>query len=270
MGASLALAVRSHYAHITGVSRRAETVREALARGIVDAATTSFEDGVAGADMVILATPVRKIIAQIGDLAGAAKAGAVITDLGSTKSRIIHAMNQLPDDLRAVGSHPMCGKEITGLDAADADLYRGKTWILTRSMRTDDDAFAAVRTLAENAGAVTLELDAARHDLLVAFASHLPYALAVALVTATEQASLNDPALWQVTASGFRDTSRVAASDVTMMIDILLTNADAVTGAIRDFQFSLDQLTALIERRDEAGLRAYLTAAAQTRKTHFR
>ncbi|MGQ9902971.1 MAG: prephenate dehydrogenase [Anaerolineae bacterium] len=270
MGASLALAVRSHYTYITGVARRAETVREALARGIVDAATTSFEDGVAGADMVILATPVRKIIAQIGDLAGAAKAGAVITDLGSTKSQIIHAMNQLPDHLRAVGSHPMCGKEITGLDAADADLYRGKTWILTRSTRTDDDAFAAVRTLAENAGAITLELDAARHDLLVAFASHLPYALAVALVTATEQASLNDPALWQVTASGFRDTSRVAASDVTMMIDILLTNADAVTGAIRDFQFSLDQLTALIERRDEAGLRAYLTAAAQTRKTHFR
>lgn len=269
MGASLALAVRGHYERIIGVARRAETVREALARGIVDAGTTSFEEGVAGADMVILATPVRTIIAQIGALAGAARAGAIITDLGSTKSEIIRAMDQLPDALRAVGSHPMCGREVTGLDAADADLYRGKTWILTRSARTDDAAFAAVKTLAENAGAVTLELDPARHDMLVAFASHLPYALAVALVTTADQAGLNDPALWQVTASGFRDTSRVAASDVTMMLDILLTNAEAVAGAIRDVQFSLDQLTAMIERRDEAGLRAYLAAAAQTRKARF-
>jgi prephenate dehydrogenase len=269
MGASLALAVRSHYARITGVARRAETVREALARGVVDAATTSFEEGVTDADLIVLATPVRTIIAQMPALAGAAKAGAILTDLGSTKSEIIRAMNQLPDHLRAVGSHPMCGKEVTGLDAADADLYRGKTWILTRSTRTDDDAFAAIRALAENAGAVTLELDPARHDMLVAFASHLPYSLAVALVTATEQVSLNDPALWQVTASGFRDTSRVAASDVTMMLDILLTNSAAVVGAIRDFQFALDQLTAMIERKDEAGLRVYLTAAAQTRKAHF-
>ncbi len=269
MGASLALAVRGHYAHITGVARRAETAHEALARGIVDAATTSLEEGVAGADMVILATPVRTIITQLGDLAGAAKAGAIITDLGSTKSEIVRAMNRLPDSLRAVGSHPMCGKEVTGLDAADADLYRNKTWILTRSTRTDDAALAAVKTLAEHAGAVTLELDPARHDMLVAFASHLPYALAVALVTAADQAGLNDPALWQVTASGFRDTSRVAASDVTMMLDILLTNANAVTGAIRDFQFSLDQLTAMIERKDEAGLRAYLAGAATTRKAHF-
>ncbi len=269
MGASLALAVRGRYARITGVARRAETLREALGRGIIDAGTTELAEGVSEADIVVLATPVRTIIAQIGNLAGAAKAGAVITDLGSTKSEIIRAMNQLPDHLRAVGSHPMCGKEVPGLDAADAALYRGKTWILTRTARTDDDALAAVRTLAENAGAITLELDPARHDMLVACASHLPYALAVALVTAAEQAGLNDPALWRVTASGFRDTSRVAASDVGMMIDILLTNADAVTGAIRDFQFSLDQLTALIERRDEAGLRAYLTAAAQTRKAHF-
>ena len=113
---------------------------------------------------------------------------------------------------------------------------------------------------------MTLELDAARHDRLVAFASHLPYALAVSLVSVTEQASLDDASLWPVTSSGFRDTSRVAASDVTMMLDILLTNREAISGAIRDFQFQLDQLTALLERQDEDGLRAYLSAAAQARK----
>ncbi len=83
---------------------------------------------------------------------------------------------------------------------------------------------------------------------------------------AADRASLDDPAVWQVAASGFRDTSRVAASDVTMMLDILLTNTEPVANAIRDFQFSLDQLAAMLERRDEDGLRAYLAAAAQARR----
>ena len=269
MGASLALALRGSVNwRITGVARREETVREAVSRGIVESATTDFAVGVAQADVVVLAAPVRAIIQQLNTLGDAFKPGAVITDLGSTKTEIVGAMNQLPEGLFAVGSHPMCGKEITGLDAADADLYRGKRWILTRTARTDDASFELIRGMAHTTGAVTLELDADRHDMLVAFASHLPYALSLALVSVTDQASLNDPAVWQVTASGFRDTSRVAASDVTMMLDILLTNGAAVTNAIRDFQFSLDQFTALLDRRDEAGLHAYLTAAALARKTH--
>lgn len=268
MGASLALALRGKVRRIIGVARREETMHEALARGIVDEATTDFIAGIAQADVVVLAAPVRTIIQQLRDYRTAFKPGSVITDLGSTKTEIVRAMDALPESVRAVGSHPMCGKEVTGLEAADADLYIGKRWILTRTARTNDDAFAMVKQLAEAAGAVTLELDVARHDMLVAFASHLPYSLAVALVTAADHASLNDPALWQVTASGFRDTSRVAASDVTMMLDILLTNTSAVTHAIRDFQFSLDQFTAMLERGDEQGLRAYLTAAMQVRKNN--
>lgn len=270
MGASLAMALRdwAGAGRISAVVRREETARTAIERGIVASATTDFTAGVAQADVVVLAAPVRTILAQLREWRGAFKPGAVVTDLGSTKSEIVRVMNELPEDVCAVGSHPMCGKEITGLDAAEADLYRGKRWVLTRTDRTDDASFALVKAMAEAAGAVTLELDPARHDMLVAFASHMPYALSTALVAATDQASLNDPAVWQVTASGFRDTSRVAASDVTMMLDILLTNCDAVVNAIRDFQFSLDQLTAMLERRDEAGLRAYLSAAAAARKKH--
>ncbi len=277
MGASLAMAVREHASqpgsplrvrHITGVARRQETVRQGLARGIVDEAGTDFAVGVSRADVVVLAAPVRTILSQLRTQADAFMAGATVTDLGSTKLAIVQAMDHLPEGVHAVGSHPMCGKEVTGLDAADAHLYQGKRWILTRTARTSDSSLDLIQRLALTAGAVTLELDATRHDRLVAFASHLPYAVAISLITATEQASLDDSTLWQVTASGFRDTSRVAASDVTMMMDILLTNREAVCGAIRDFQFALDQLTALIERQDEAGLRAYLTAAAQARQTN--
>jgi prephenate dehydrogenase len=271
MGASFALALRAngYDGRLIGISRSAETLRKAQARGIADVVSTELS--VAGeADVVVLCTPVRVLIAQIGQLAGICRPGAIITDMGSTKTEIVRAMDALPERLRAVGSHPMCGKEVAGIDAAEASLYQGAPWLLTRTQRTDDESLAVIRDLAERVGAAPREVGVERHDALLAFASHLPYALAVALVTATDQFSLNHPEVWEVMAGGFRDTSRVAASDVTMWLDILLTNADAVLGAVRDLQFTLDQFTALLERRDEEGLRAFLIAAAQARKVHFR
>lgn len=268
MGASLAQAVRPKYARITAVTRRQETADEALRRNIADAATTDFAVGVADADIVVLAAPVRTIIQQLEQITSFLKKPVLLTDLGSTKSEIVRAMNALPAHIRAVGSHPMCGKEVTGLDAADATLYQNKTWVLTRTERTDDEAFAEIKALADAAGANTLELDAERHDKLVSLISHLPYAVSAALMSTVDAASLNDPTVYRVAASGFRDTTRIAASDVSMMLDILMTNRDAVLSGVRDFQFTLDQFAAMLERRDEAGLRAYLDSAATARREY--
>jgi prephenate dehydrogenase len=209
------------------------------------------------------------LIEQIGALATLCKDGAIITDMGSTKTEIVRAMDQLPARLLAVGSHPMCGKETAGIDVAEAGLYRGAPWILTRTARSTDDAVERIRSLAERVGAVTREISVDRHDTLLAHASHLPYALSTAMVSTTDQFALDSPDVWQVMAGGYRDTSRVAASDETMWQDILLTNRDAVLGAIRDCQFNLDQLAALLERNDAPGLRAYLERAAQTRRRHY-
>lgn len=271
MGASFALALRAngYDGRLIGISRSAETLRKAHARGVADVVSSDLS-AAHEADVIVLCTPVRTLIAQIAQLADICRPGAIITDMGSTKREIVRAMDALPAHLRAVGSHPMCGKEVAGIDAAEASLYQGAPWLLTRTQRTDDASLAIVRALAERVGAVPREVEAERHDALLAFASHLPYALAVALVTATDQFSLNQPEVWEVMAGGFRDTSRVAASDVAMWLDILLTNADAVLGAVRDLQFTLDQFTALLERRDEEGLRAFLAVAAQARKAHFR
>lgn len=270
MGGSLALALRArgYRGRLTGIARSETTCHKALDRGIVDVAATDLRL-VAHADVVVLCTPVRLLIAQIGQLADLCTPGTIITDMGSTKTAIVQAMDALPDHLRAVGSHPMCGKETSGLDVAEATLYEGAPWILTRTRRTDEASFAVVKALAESVGAVPREIGVEQHDALLAFASHLPYAVALALVNATDQFGLSHPEVWSVMAGGFRDTSRVAASDVTMWLDILLTNADAIAGAIRDFQFSLDQLVALLERRDEAGLRAFIGMAAATRRSHF-
>lgn len=271
MGASFAMALKAggYGGRLTGVSRSEETRRKALDRGIVDAATTSMPEGVRDADIVILCTPVRLLVEQIGQLGSLCKDGALITDMGSTKTAIIEAMNALPERLRAIGSHPMCGKETAGIDVAEATLYQGAPWILTRSKRTDDDAFETVRALAERVGARTREIGVERHDALLSHASHLPFVLSSAMVYTTEQFSQNDNEVWQVMAGGYRDTSRVAASDATMWIDILLTNADAILGTIRDFQFNLDQFAAMLERRDEAGLAAFIARAAAARKAKY-
>ena len=268
MGGSFALALRAagYEGRLIGVSRSAETLRQA--QSVVDVATDDL-GAASEADVVVLCTPVRTIIAQIGQLAGICKPGAILTDMGSTKVQIVRAMDALPPHLRAVASHPMCGKEAAGIQAAEAGLFRGAPWLITPTARTDEDALGVVRGLAERVGALPRVINADQHDALLAFASHLPYVLAVGLVTATDQFSLDHPEVWEVMAGGFRDTSRVAASDVTMWLDILLTNPEPVLAAVRDAQFALDQFTALLERRDESGLRAFLRAAAQARKSHF-
>lgn len=266
MGASLAKAVRSHYDHIIGVTRHEETGRKAVARGVVDVAVMNYEMGLPSADIVVLAAPVRVILSQLQHAQPHFKDGAVITDLGSSKREIVAAMNALPERVCAVGSHPMCGKETSGLDAADAGLYVDKTWVICPTLRTTPAAQDAITQLAKNAGANILEMDAARHDAIAARISHLPYAVAAALTATVDGFAQNEPLAWNMAASGFRDTTRVAAGDVTMMLDILFTNTDQALASIRDFQFNLDQFAALLERKDEAGLRAFMDLAAHARR----
>lgn len=276
MGASFAMALKAkkYPARLIGVSRSEETKFKALDRGIVDDATTDLLNGAKGADVIVLCTPVRLIVEQIEQLSDFYKMSdtarsPIITDMGSTKTEIVNAMNMLPECVFAVGSHPMCGKETAGIDVAEANLYEGATWILSRTKRTNDEVFEKIKSLAEIVGAKTREIDAERHDALLAFASHLPYAVSSAMVNATDHFGLSNPDVWQTMAGGFRDTSRVAASDVTMWLDILLTNRDEILSATRDFQFQVDQFTAMLERKDEAGLKSFLESAAQARRVKF-
>ncbi len=233
MGASLAMALReSGFAGtISGVARSQATCDKALARGIVDRAGTVLPDAARDADLIVLCTPVRLLIEQIGELGAICKDNAIITDMGSTKTAIVTAMDALPARVRAIGSHPMCGKETAGIDVAEAALYRNAPWILTRSARTDEAAFETVKALAERVGAKPREIPVAQHDALLSFASHLPYVLSTSMVYSTDQFALDNPDVWNVMAGGYRDTSRVAASDVTMWLDILLTNRAAILGS---------------------------------------
>lgn len=268
MGGSLALALRAagQRGPIIGIARRPENVRAALARGAIDRGSTDLAE-VASADIVILATPVRVILRHIVEVAPLLKPGALLIDLGSTKAAICHALAAVPGHIDVVGGHPMCGKETSGFDVADPTLYHAKTFVLCPLPRTGEAALATALALVHALGAHPLRLDPAKHDELVAAASHVPYLLSTALVTATAAAA--DGQAWSVAASGFRDTTRLAGSDPDMMLDIVLTNQAAVVTALDRVRTCLDAWSGWVADGNEAALRAAFATAQQLRRDHL-
>ena len=270
MGGSLAGALRGKCRKVVGVARRKETVNQAVSQGLIDAGTIDLEFGVQDADIVVLATPVRTIVKLVRTVGPMLPDGAILIELGSTKAKVMEAISDLPVHVQPLGGHPMCGKELSGIAAADPTLYRGKTFILVPLPRTTPEALDVGRELARTIGAVPLVLDdARRHDFLVATLSHLPYLLACALVQTADATTSEDPAAWEIVASGFRDTSRVAASAVDMMTDIILTNREEILGALQEYSSHLSELGRLVKNANEQELRQALSYAREKRMEMF-
>lgn len=260
MGGSLAGGLRRRCREVIGIARRAETIDLALRYGLIDRGSTHLADGLDQANVVVLATPVRSILEQLATIGPFLSEGCLLMDLGSCKEQIIAAMAQLPEHVQPLGGHPMCGKEVSGIETAEPTLYQDRTFILIPLPRTSDGALGLGRQLVEAVGARPLILQPRQHDRLVARFSHLPYLLACALVNMAATTSLTDPAGPQVAASGFHSVARLAGSDVTMMLDILLTNRDEVLKAAYDFQTQLNELIHLVELDDDEGLRTRLNS----------
>ena len=267
MGASLCMDLKEGNLcrEVRGVARRTRTVLDAFFAQAVDLATNDLQTGILGADIVILATPVRTIIATLEEIGPRLWPGALVMDMGSTKGDICAAMEHLPASIQPVGGHPMCGKETAGFEAAECGLYRNATWVLAPLPRTSPDALALATELALAVGARPLVLEAQRHDRLVASISHLPFLVASALTAAVAEVGADDPTVWDVAAGGFRDTSRVAASDTQMFLDILMTNRAAVLDQIDHFETQLGALRDLLAESDEAALREKLRGSQVAR-----
>jgi len=272
MGGSLGLALKENNVcrKVVGLVRRPEAATQALELGIVDEATLDPAIALQQADIVVFSTPIRTVIRQLDEYVGFYKPGAIITDMGSTKVEITQAMDALPAGLQPVGSHPMCGKEIAGMAAAEGTLYRGAPWVITPLARTDPTANQIIEQMARAIGAKPLTLDAGRHDKLVATISHLPFTMATSLVLAAQTIADDDPAVWDVAATGFKDTSRVAASDTAMWLDILLTNRVAVAQLIGLARQQLDNFATAIAAADEESLRVMMEKAAGQRRKMYR
>lgn len=265
MGGSLALALREKNAarRIIAIDTDPETRARAEERGI---AVYDSLDAIAEAKLIIVATPVRTIIELLPQVGVVAQQGAIVMDLGSIMREIVGMMEQMPTHLQPISGHPMCGKETAGFHSADAALYQNAVFVLTPLARTKPETVTFASSLATLLGARPTILDAERHDKIVAAISHLPYAVSSALMLAADELAQNEELLFTLAASGFRDTSRLAASDTKMMLDILMTNRANVASAMRAYSQGFERLASLIERQDEAALRTLLEDAAKKRR----
>lgn len=236
MGGSLALALRGYCTRLIGVDPDPETLALAREKTVVDFATDDLAEVLDQTDLVILAAPVRVNLALLEKIPQIHPGQLSIIDLSSTKSVIVAAMDQLPERFAALGGHPMCGKEEAGLSHADGKLFWDTTFALTETARTTP----ALRTLAGQIitviSAQPLWVDAPTHDRWAAATSHMPYLISSALAASTplEVAPLIGP--------GFQSTSRLAGSDITMMIDILTTNREQVLGALARYKSTLEEI----------------------------
>lgn len=251
MGGSLALALRGHCAEILGVDQDANVVAEAQARGVVDRAFSVEQARSvpwAMLDLVVLAVPVRGIIAVLENMANWFPAPLVVVDLGSTKAAVMAAMETLPVGFGAVGGHPMCGKEIASLAAAEASLYQGAPFYLVENARTTPAAAALVEAMVAALGARAQWVTADIHDRWVAATSHVPFLISSALAGATPQAAA------AMVGPGFRSTARLAGSSPRMMADILATNAENIQAALANVRDALADMDTLLQAGDFARL----------------
>ncbi len=265
MGGSLAHGLKGRCAGLIGVDRDPAVVERARSLRIVDRATTDLASALADCDLALLAVPVRSILSLLHRLGRDLPLPPCVLDVGSTKVAVVQAMQALPEGADPIGGHPLCGKETSGLEAASPGLFQGSTFVLTPLERTSPAARSLAEEMVRALGAQPLIMEAARHDRLVAFTSHLPYLLAAGLIETAREAAGQEPELWSLTASGFRDTSRLAASDVSMMLDILLTNRDNVGAALGRARAALERLEDLLTAGDEEGLRLALRRLREAR-----
>jgi prephenate dehydrogenase len=267
LGGSAAKAARAHrLAHeIVGIGRDAGRLQPALHDGTLDRATTDLAAGVAGADFVLLAVPVLAIERLLPPVARAAAPGAVVTDVGSTKARIVRAAAGVGGrpGWHFVGAHPMAGSEKSGYAVARADLFDGATVIVTPSESTEPRAVKAVTQFWEALGARVTTLDPEAHDRAVAAVSHLPHLVACALVEAVARF---EPAALEVAARGFKDTTRIAAADADVWSEIFLANREAVAASLAAFRGALDDLERLVAAGDAGALRVALARTRAARE----
>jgi len=264
LGASLGLALRKHNLArtIVGVGRKDSPSLDTAKRiGAIDEAFTEVAPAVSDADLVVLATPVRQFVKAMQQMAPALKPGAIVTDVGSTKQDVLGwAAEHLPKHAHFVGSHPMAGSEKRGPEAARVDLYQNAVCIVCGDGQSPEAA--RVEALWQALGMSVVRTDASTHDRWVARVSHLPHAVAFALMNAVSQ----DPAALAVSAGGLADTTRTAASDTQMWLDIFMTNRMAVVGAINDYLNHLSELRTAIAHGDEPRIRTLLETAKSSRE----
>lgn len=271
IGGSLAKAARTEgfAAHTCGYSLNHSEAKLGVELGVIDEAAESIAAAVKGADLVVLAVPVKAFEDVLSEVKVSLKEGAVVTDVGSVKKCFLEAVEAVYGEVPSfvVPGHPIAGSERSGVMAADENLYQRHKVILTPLKNTNHLALSLVRSMWRMAGATVLEMSIEKHDEVLAATSHLPHLLAFSLVDTLAGEEQNQE-IFRYAAGGFRDFTRIAASDPLMWHDIFLANKDALLKVLDHFTSDLASLRASVEQGDSQHLLGVFTRAKSARE-HF-
>ena len=262
LGGSIAAAAKERgIAHrVIGIGRNSERLQAAADAGIIDAFATDPAQCDAEWDLGIVATPVHRIAAEVHRLAEASRPGTLITDVGSVKEDVCHAASlSLPGGIRFVGSHPLAGSEKNGFEFSDPNLLDGRVTIVTPLDSSQTEAADEVTAFWRSLGSVVHQLDVKTHDRALALTSHLPHVVAAAL------ASLLSEELRPFAATGFHDTTRIAAGDPDLWVSIMLSNAGAIAGSLDEFSRQFDEFREAVRNQDSERLKSLLQLAKTSR-----
>ena len=268
IGGSFAAALRraGQVGRVLGVGRNAQSLARAVELGLIDEAA-SAEDAATCADLILLATPVGGLGDVLSRMRAHLRPDTVLTDAGSTKAEVVEAARAALGDRIAqfVPGHPIAGAERTGPEAADAELYRKRTVILTPLAENGAASLELVRRAWQACGADVIDMDADAHDRVLASVSHLPHLLSAVYMEQVAEATDASTRL-ALAGSGFRDFTRIAAGSPEMWRDIFLSNRDAMLAELADVRTVLDRAERAIADGDGAALLTLLDTAARARR----
>lgn len=270
IASSMAHAMRANglATEIVGYAKSPQTRAVAVEIGLCDRVAETAAAAVEGADLVVLAVPVGAMGELAEEIGPHLAAGATVTDVGSVKQAVIAAVvPHLPEDVHFIAGHPIAGTEHSGPRSGFATLFVNRWWLLTPQEGADRGAVARLRALCEGMGARVDEMDAAHHDLVLAVTSHTPHLIAYTMVGVADDLSrVTDSEVINYSAAGFRDFTRIAASDPTMWRDVFLTNKDATLEILGRFTEELFALQRAIRLGDGDHLHAYFTRTRAIRR----
>ncbi|WOI34958.1 prephenate/arogenate dehydrogenase family protein [Tritonibacter scottomollicae] len=253
---------------VTGYARSAETRDTARRIGLCDRICDTPQEAVEGADLVVLCVPVGVMGAVAAEIAPVLMPGATLSDVGSVKRHVIEDVApHIPEGVHFVPSHPLAGTEHSGPESGFAELFDNRWSLLVPVEGSDPEAVACLRALWEGMGAHVEEMDADHHDLVLAVTSHAPHLIAYTMVgVADDLRRVTDSEVIKYSAAGFRDFTRIAASDPTMWRDVFLTNKDATLEILGRFTEELFALQRAIRTGDGEHLHAYFTRTRAIRR----
>ena len=268
IGGSMALSLKNtgEDFKITGYDIEGEAMNIAKYRNVIDIIAGDYKEAASDADLIIIATPISKIVEVVENIKDYLKKGAIITDVGSAKEKIVQKISKiLPEGVFFIGGHPMAGSENEGILSATPELFRNTFYILTPTDITVSEPLVILHSLFTKIGAKVISMDPREHDENVALISHLPHILSTNLVDMIDDEQKKMKNLFKLCAGGFRDMTRIAAANTKMWLDISLENKDVLIKTVDNYIKYLTKFNKYLQQRDSESIKNHYLKAQKAR-----